>query len=108
RADEFENGVGDRLGCFLRKIVYGRLDHSTFIGTGKEGTVPQRGFRRRETAAVAMQHDSRHRNLRLCCQAPFDRFELRITVGVAETVTVGMDHDIDKCWMFERNGGASK
>src|SRR5262249_588404 len=63
--DQFENGVGNRLGGFLRQIVACGRDHSTLIRAGKEGGVLEGAFRRRKAAAVAMQYDRRHRNTRL-------------------------------------------
>src|SRR4029453_14538897 len=66
----------------------------------------QRAFRRRQADSVAMQHDRRNRNLWLCSQALFDRFEARITVSVAETVTVRMDHNVDEVRIVERRCGA--
>jgi hypothetical protein len=48
-----------------------------------------------------MQYDRRYRNTRLGGQRPLDRLQARIAVGVAETVTVGVDHDIDKVWIVE-------
>src|SRR5262249_58794027 len=53
-----------------------------------------------------MQHDGRYRNRRLGGQPPLDRLQARIAAGVAETVTVGMDHNLDKIRIVERHGGA--
>src|SRR5262249_57425485 len=95
-ADQFENGIGKRVRHFLRQIVACSRDHSTLIWAGKGGGVLEGAFRRREAAAVAMQYDRRNRNTRLGGQPPFDRLEARIAAGVAETVTVGMDHNLDQ------------
>ena len=99
--DQFENGIGKRVRCFLRQIVAGSRDHSTLIRAGKGGGVLEGAFRRREAAAVTMQYDRRYRNTRLGGQPPLNRLQARIAVGVAETVTVGVDHDIDKVWIVE-------
>src|SRR5262249_25864612 len=103
---QFENGIGKRVGHFLRQIVAGSRDHSTLIRAGKAGGVLEGAFRRREAAAVAMQYDRRYRNTRLGGQPSFDRLQARIAAGVAETVTVGGDHDLDTVRMVERGGGA--
>src|SRR5262249_424685 len=105
-ADQFENGIGNRAGCFLRQIVAGSRDHSMLIRAGKVSGVLEGAFRRREAAAVAVQHDGRYRNTRLGGQPPLNRFQARIAAGVAETVTVGMDHNLDKIRIVERHGGA--
>src|SRR5262249_32441695 len=105
-ADQFENGIGNRAGCFLRQIVAGSRDHSMLIRAGKVSGVLEGAFRRREAAAVAVQHDGRYRNTRLGGQPPLNRFQARIAAGVAETVTVGMDHNLDKIRIVERHAGA--
>ena len=90
------NRFHDRLGCLTWKEVSRNRHDTSLIRPAKEAVVPLRRLRRRDTIAIAVQDDRRHRN-----SWPFRKFDLNvveswITLRRPIAVSVGMDRNFDK------------
>src|SRR5689334_8887991 len=77
-------------------------DQATLKPASEQTVLGRRSRHAVDTVCTALKHNRRDTDHRLLCQAHFYRLKRRITRGVTEPVTIGMDDHIHKIGIVER------
>src|SRR5580765_5365270 len=103
-ANKIENGPRGFSWRLLRDVVPDDWNHAPLVWPCKEPCLRVGRPRAIDAIAAALQHNRRHRDLRLGCEEALQRVERRIAGDITETVTIGMDDHIHEIGIVERYG----
>src|SRR5262249_41039016 len=108
RCQQFQQGFCHAYRRLARQKVPGDGDDAALIRAGKETPVVFRTFGRINAVAGAVQHDCRHRDLRLRGESLLQLIKRRIAGRCTVPMAVRMDNHLDKIRVIERYRGASE
>ena len=78
-------------------------DDAALVRASEIARLSRGGIRRIHAVAAALKNDGWHADRRLLCELALDGLERGVAGDVAETVTIGMDYDVDEIGIVERD-----